>query len=143
MCDCFLQDDDVRQDALIFNTSVSAAAQYMIYSASKVIEFFQQEPTLLLRHLGWKKSKAGFEEAQTNSLIDASGKKYAKLAVAGTNKAEVGWDRRQMLRSFDQAKHQVPCSKGVQTKRGAQCGFKRSHDEAFSDSSVEGKDRDF
>ena len=138
MCDSFLQDNDVRQDALIFNTSVSAAAQYMIYSASKVFEFFQQEPTLLLRHLWWKKWKAGFEEAQKNSLIDASGKNNAKLAVAGMNKAEVGWDRRQKLRSFDQAKHRVPCRKEIQTKREAQCGFKRSHDEAFSDSSREG-----
>ncbi len=55
MCDSFIQDNDVREDALIFNTSVSAAAQYMIYSADKVFEFCEQEQTLLLRHLGWKK----------------------------------------------------------------------------------------
>lgn len=60
----------------------------MIYSASKVFEFCEQEPTLL-RNLGWKEWKAGFNEAQTNSLIDASGKEYAKLAVAGMNEAEV------------------------------------------------------
>ncbi len=52
------------------------------------------------------------------------------------NEAEVGsWDRHQMLRSFDQANHQVLCSEGIQTERGPQCAFKRSHDEAFSDSS--------
>lgn len=108
----------------------------MIYSASKVFEFCEQEPTLLLQHLGWKKWKTGFNEAQTNSLIDTSGKKYAKLAVTGMNEAEVGWDRRQMLRSFDLAKRRVCCSEGIQTKRGPQCDFKRNHDEAFSDSSV-------
>ena len=141
-CDSFLQNNEVRQDAIIFNSSVSAAAQYMIHSASKVFEFCEREPTLL-GHLEWKKWKAGFKEAQTNSMIDPSGNKYAKLAVAGMNEAEVGWDRHRRLRSFDQAKLRVPCSKGIQTKCRAQYGFKRSHEEAFSDSSVEEKDRHF
>lgn len=135
MCDSFIQNNDVRHCAPIFNVSVSAAAQYMIYSASKVFEFCEQEPNIL-RHLGWKKWKAGFNDAQTNSLIDASGKKYAKLAVARMNEAEVRWNRRQMLRSVDQAKHRMSCSEGIQTKQGPQRGLKRSHDDAFSDSSL-------
>lgn len=118
LCDSFIQNNDVRQNTLIFNISVSAAAQYTINSASKVFEFCKQEPTLLLRHLGWKKWKAGFKEAQTCPLIDASGKKYAKLAVAGMNRAVVGWNRRQTLRSVDQAKPRISCSEGIQTKQG-------------------------
>lgn len=128
MCDSFIHDNDVRQNAPIFNISVSAAAQYMIYSAYKVFEFCKQE------NLGWKEWKAGFNEAQTNSLIDASGKKYAKLAVAGMNEAEARWNRHQMPRRVDQAEHRMSCCEGIQTKRGHQRGFKRGHDDAFSDS---------
>lgn len=90
LCDSFITDEDVRENAVIFNVRVSGAAQHMIYSASKVFEFCEQEPTLMLHHLGWKKWMAGFKEAQTNPLIDASGKKHAKLAVAAMTEAELG-----------------------------------------------------
>ncbi|MCJ1342888.1 hypothetical protein MMC31_001077 [Peltigera leucophlebia] len=100
LCDSFIKHDDVRDNAVMFNVGVSAAAQYMIYSASKVFEFCEREGTLL-RHLGWVKWKAGFMEAQTNSLINASGKKHATLAVAAMNEAEMGWNRRQGLRGME------------------------------------------
>lgn len=73
----------------MFNIGVSAAPQYMIYSASNVFEVCERERTSL-RHLGWGKWKAGFKEAQTNPLINASGKNHATLAVAPMNEAEMG-----------------------------------------------------
>lgn len=39
LCDRFITDDDVRENAAIFNSSVFAAAQLSIYSASKVLSF--------------------------------------------------------------------------------------------------------
>lgn len=98
MCDSFITDDDVRENPVVSNVSLSAAAQHMIYSASKVFEFCEQEPTLMFQHLGWKKWMAGFKEAQTNVLIDASGKKYTELAMAAMTEVELGWKRRHMLR---------------------------------------------
>ncbi|MCJ1346576.1 hypothetical protein MMC31_004794 [Peltigera leucophlebia] len=116
LCDSFIKHDDVRDNAVMFNIGVSAAAQYMIYSASKVFEFCERED-ILLRHLGWVKWKAGFMEAQTNPLINASGKKHATLAVAAMNKAEMDWNRRQGLRGMDQAKHERSCSEEIQRKQ--------------------------
>lgn len=86
-CDSFITDEDVRENAVIFNVSMSGAAQYMIYSAIKVIELCEQSLDDMLCPLGWKKWKAGFDEAQRNPLIDASGKKHAKLAVAAMTEA--------------------------------------------------------
>lgn len=131
MCDSFITHDDVRENAVMFNIGVSAAAQYMIYSASKVFEFCEREGTRL-RHLGWEKWKAGFKEAQTNARINASGKKHATLAVAAMNKAKMGWNRRQGLR----AKHKTSRSEGIQRKKGSKRGMKRTHDESFLGSLV-------
>lgn len=89
MCDSFIKHDDVRENAVMFNIGVSAAAQYMIYSASNVFEVCERERNSL-RHLGWGKWKAGFKEAQTNPLINASGKNHATLAVAAMNEADMG-----------------------------------------------------
>lgn len=66
MCESFIQDDNVRDDPVIFNVSVSGAAQHMIYSASKVYEFCKQDGILFQ----WQEWKDGFEKAQTNLLID-------------------------------------------------------------------------
>ena len=41
---------------------------------------------------------AGFREAQTNPLIDASGKDHIELAVAAMTEVELGWKSRHMLR---------------------------------------------
>lgn len=79
LCDSFIRDDDIRENAVIFDVSVSVAAQHITYSASKVFECCKQESTLLHGHLGRKKWIAGFKEAQTNPLIDTSGKKHAEL----------------------------------------------------------------
>ena len=46
--DSFITDEDVRENAVIFNFSVSCAAQYMIYSASKVFELCEQRRTDML-----------------------------------------------------------------------------------------------
>lgn len=95
----------VRENTFLFNVSVSAAAQYMICSPSKVFEFCEREGPLL-RHGDWGKWKARFHEAQANTLIDASGKNYARLAVAAMNEVEMRWNRRQRLRWIDLAKHE-------------------------------------
>lgn len=97
----------------MFNVGVSVSAPYLIYPASKVFEFCERERTLLLRHLEWKKWKAEFNEVPTNLLINASGKKYATLAVAAMNEAEMGWNRRQGLHSMDRAKYKRSRSKGI------------------------------
>lgn len=52
----------------------------------------------MLQHFGWKIWMAGFKEAQTNTLIDASGKKPIELVVAAMTEVELGWKRRHMLR---------------------------------------------
>lgn len=137
LCDSFNTHDDVRENPVLFNVSVSAAAQYMIYTPSKVFEFCEREGTSL-RHLGWGKWKAGFDEAQTNTLINASGKKHARSAVTAMNEVEMGWNRRQGLRGIDRAKHKRSRSKGTQKKQGCKRGMKRTHDEAFSGSSLFG-----
>lgn len=135
LCDGFIKHDDVRENAVMFNVGVSAAAQYMIYSTSMVFEFREREGTLL-RHLGWGKWKAGFKEAQTNPLINASGKKHATLAVAATNEAGMRWNCRLGLRGMDRAEHRRICSEGIQRKHGSTRGMTRTHDEAFSGSLV-------
>lgn len=112
----------------MFNVGVSAAAQYMIYSASKVFDFCERKDTLH-RHLGWEKWKAGFEEAQTHPLINANGKKHATLAVAAMKEAELGWIRRQGLRD----KGSSP--EGIQSELRSKRGMKRTHDEVCSGSS--------
>lgn len=38
VCDSFITDEDVRDNAVIFNAFVSGAAQYMTYSAINVFE---------------------------------------------------------------------------------------------------------
>lgn len=43
---------------------------------------------------------------------------------------------RQGLRGMDRAKHIKSCSEGFQRKQGSKCGMKRTHDEAFSGSSM-------
>ncbi len=91
-----------RMNAVIFNVSVSCAAQYMIYSASKVFELCEQRLTDMPCPLGWKKWMAGFKEAQTNLLIDPSGKKYAKLAVAAMTEAELGEPNLQAYFKFEE-----------------------------------------
>lgn len=52
----------------------------------------------MLQHFGWKKWMAGFKEAQTNTLIDASGKKHIELVVAAMTEVELVWKRRHTLR---------------------------------------------
>lgn len=133
-CDSFITDKDVQENAVIFNVSVSGAAQYMIYSAIKVFELCEQRHDDMLCPLGWKKWMAGFKEAQRNSLIDASGKKHAKLAVAAMTKAELCWQRRHTLRGRDRVKRKGSHSEKFETKQGPARGIKRNYGEAFSDS---------
>ena len=134
LCDCFIMDDDVREHAITFNLIVSAAAQHMIYSASKVFECCEQKSALVLGHLGWKKWLAGFKEAQTNPLIDSRGMKYAKLAVAAMTEVEQCWERLHTLRERQGVKHRGNISEEIKLKQASVRGFKRSHHEAFSDS---------
>lgn len=47
LSESFLEGDKVREDPVIFNVSVPGAAQYTIYSASKVCEFCEQNGTLV------------------------------------------------------------------------------------------------
>lgn len=101
-CDSFITDEDVRENAVIFNVSVSCAAQYMIYSANKVFELCEQRLTDMPCPLGWKKWMAGFKEAQTNPLFDPSGKKHAKLAVAAMTEAELGEPNLQAYFKFEE-----------------------------------------
>lgn len=133
-CDSFITDEDVRENDVIFNVSVSGAAQYMIYSAIKVFELCEQRHDDMLCPLGWKKWMAGFKEAQRNPLIDASGKKHAKLAVAAMTEAELGWQRRHTLRGRDWVKRWGSHSEEFETKQGSARGIKRNYGEAFSDS---------
>ena len=136
LCESFIEDNDVRENPVIFNVAVSGAAQYMIYSAYEVLEFYKQNPTHFHGHLGWQKWKEGFKEVQTNPLIDASGKKNAELAVAAMNEAELGWSRRHVPCEVNKAKHDGNCSEEIETKQGPACETKQSHDEAPLDSSV-------
>lgn len=131
-CDSFIE-EDVRENAVIFSVSVSGAAQYMIYSAIKVFGLCEQRHDDRLCPLGWK-WMAGFKEAQRNPLIDARGKKHAKLAVAAMTEAELGWQRRHTLRGIDRVKCQGSHSEEIETKQGSACGIKRNYGEAFSDS---------
>lgn len=86
------------------------------------------------RTIGWKKWLAGFKEAQTNLLIDVSGKKYAKLAVAAMTKMELYWERGHSLRERRWVKHKEDFSEEIEVKQASVRGMKRSHHEAFSDS---------
>lgn len=117
--DGFIKDDDVRENPVISNVSLSAAAQHMVYSASKVFEFCEQEPTLMFQHLGWNKWMAGFKEAQTNPLIDAGGKKHTQLVMAAMTEVELGWKRRYMLRGEgpDETQRGVAARKSKRNKR--------------------------
>lgn len=126
-----LKHDDVRENAVMFNIGVSAAAQYMIYSASNVFEFCERERTSL-RHLGWGKWKAGFKEAQTNPLINASGKSHATLAVAAMNEAEMGLESPSGAAAWDGPGETLEKSQLGNPKETRERGMERTHDEAFS-----------
>ena len=91
MCCGIINDEEIRKNRVIFNVTVSATAQHMIYSASHVLKFQMEHPSYHGGLLGWQKWKVGFEEAQTHTLIAASTQKYAKLAVAAMNEAELVW----------------------------------------------------
>lgn len=99
MCESFIEDDKVRDDPVIFNVSVSGAAQHMIYLASKVYESCKQDGKLIQ----WQEWKDGFGKARKNLLIDSKGKKHAKLSVAAMENAELAWKRRHMERRNGQA----------------------------------------
>lgn len=138
LCESFIQDDKVRDDPVIFNVSVSGAAQHMIYSASKVYEFCKQDGTLLQ----WQEWKDGFEKAQTHVLIDTEGKNHARLSVAAMLNAELAWKRRHMERRNGRAiLDWTQNNKEIQSIQVLTRGTKRGHDEAFSDSSAEKTER--
>ena len=85
-------EDDIRNNRVVFNVIVSAAAQHMIHSASRVLKHQMESLNYHGGYLGWQKWKRGFEEAQKNAFIGTSAKKDAKLAVAGMHEAELAWN---------------------------------------------------
>lgn len=103
LCESFIQDDKVRGDSVIFNVSVSGAAQHMIYSASKVYESCEQDGTLLQ----WQEWKDGFEKAQTNPFIDSKGKRHAELSVTAMDKAELSWKTPSRERPGDTSRNEA------------------------------------
>lgn len=70
-----LDDDDIRNNRVIFNVFVSAVAQYIIYSASRVLILQMRSSKNHRGFLEWQKWKKGFEEAQTNTIIATNAKK--------------------------------------------------------------------
>lgn len=131
ICSAIINDDEVQNHRVIFNVAVYAAAQHMIYSASHVLKFQMERPDYHGGFLGWQKWKVGFEEVQTSTIIAASAKKDAKLAVAGMNEAELVWKQRHMPRRIDKADHIRSCIEEIERKNGPVQGTKRSHDEGF------------
>lgn len=131
MFDAMINDNEIRNNRIIYNVVVSASAQHMIYSASHVLEYQIERPNYFGGYLGWQKWKEGFEEARTSTFVGASAKKDAKLAVAGMNEAELDLERRYMVASINRSNHLRSCIKEMEKKNGPVHGTKRSYDDAF------------
>lgn len=85
LCNMFLKEGEVREQPVLFDLAVSAAAQHLIHSASHVYRTFGLE-------VDWQIWKEGFQ----NSLLvtkDPQVKKYAQLAVAAMQLAEEKWEK--------------------------------------------------
>lgn len=62
MCGTIINDDGVRKNPVVFNVSVSAAAQHMIYSASYQFKLNMENYAYQIGFLEWQKWKVGFAE---------------------------------------------------------------------------------
>lgn len=139
----YCREEKVRENPVVFDLIVSAAAQHMIYSASHVYRIYDSEESRTSGYpIDWQKWKEGFESAQLVTK-DPKVKKYAQLAVAGMQLAEWKFNKshrqkRNLLASqgMDQTKLDGNTLGQESNEQAFQHGKKRGLDEAFSQSHI-------